>query len=92
MGEKNTEHQILNDGNLVCFAVFFYFTNFNQILTIFASHIRIVLSSEAEVKYCESEDHATSEIPWPWPSSVCTNLPSRAFHILIVLSAAVRSG
>ena len=50
--------------------------------------MRIVLSSEAEHKYRESEDQEISEIPFACPSSVCSNFPSIAFHILIVLSAA----
>lgn len=56
--------------------------------TEFKFHIRIVLSSDAEHKLCESDAHATSEIPCECPSNVASYLPSSACQILIVLSAA----
>ena len=60
-----------------------------HIHTVWTSQILIVLSSEPEHIYLESLDHDMSDIPCVWPLNCCSYFPSRAFHIFIVLSAAV---
>lgn len=61
-----------------------------MIFTLFKCQIRIVVSSEPEHKDIESTDQATSDIPSLCPSKVFSYLPSRAFQIFIVLSAAIK--
>jgi hypothetical protein len=62
-----------------------------SVITVCTSQILTVLSSEAVQTWFESNDHATSEMPPAWPSSVVSSSylrSSEAFHIFTVLSAA----
>lgn len=47
-----------------------------------------VQSSEAETKYFESADQATSEIPSVWPRKIFSSVPSETCQIRTVASAA----
>jgi len=87
---------------------------------VLTSQILMVVSSEPEQRYLESDDQDTSDMPWQaeqmrscikneyigikirgvlmaeWrtlflSSNVCSNRPSSAFQILMVLSAATQN-
>lgn len=46
-------------------------------LTELTSHIFRVLSSEAETRRLESEDHATSDIPWGRKHTVTVTISAK---------------
>lgn len=57
-------------------------------LTVSTTHMRTVLSSEAEARSSLSDDHAMSDSPSVWPFRVFRISPVYAFHSLINLSPA----
>lgn len=59
----------------------------NSKLTESTSHIRILVSSEAEARKTPSEDHVISELPAVWPLKLRISTPVKGFHILTTLSA-----
>lgn len=56
-------------------------------LTESTSHIRILVSSDAEARKTPSGDHAISELPAVWPFKLRISTPVNGFHILTTLSA-----
>lgn len=51
------------------------------------SHIRMLVSSEAEARKTPSGDHAISELPAVWPLKLRISTPVKGFQIFTTLSA-----
>ena len=62
-----------------------------DVFTVETSQSRIDLSSEPEARVFESGLHAIVDIPAKCPSRICSSLPLRVSHILIVASAAEKA-